>query len=131
MLDARPARFRHWSIPALGAWTVFVWVSRTRNLLRGDESAWWLVPVVLFLAGGVVCLVAWRRGRESYVAPIRAFAVLGSAYWVLRTVVVVAGDRSTGFKLVHAVLALVTVALSAAVLQRLRRAEMVPRGAFL
>ena len=131
MLDARAARFRHWSLPALGGWTLFVWVTRLRNLVRGDESAWWFLPAVLFVAGGVLCLVAWRRGREAYAPLLGAFALLGSAYWVLRAVAVVVSDHAVSFKAVHVVLAAVTVALSVPVLQRLRRTGMVPRGALL
>jgi hypothetical protein len=131
MLDSRPARFRHWSLPALGAWTLFVWIGRVRNLVRGDESAWWFVPVVLFLAGGALCLVAWRWGREAYGPLVAAFAALGAAYWIARSIVVALSDRSVGFTLVHLVLAAVTVGLSAAVLRRLRRTDMAPRGAFL
>jgi hypothetical protein len=131
MHDARPTLFRHWSIPALGGWTVFVWLTRVRNLLKGNESAWWLIPAVFFLAGGVLCLLAWRRGSEAHVAPIRAFAALGSLYWLIRAVAMVAGDRTVGFKVVHVLLALMTVALSGAAVNHLHRSEMVARGALL
>jgi hypothetical protein len=131
MLDVRPTQFRHWSVAALGIWTLFTWANRFRNISTSGESAWWYLPAVLFLAGGVLCLLAFWRGRESYVGPIRAFALLGSAYWIVRTVLVWFGDWSGAFKVVHTVLALVFVTLAGAVLSRLRRITMVPSGAFL
>ena len=103
MLDVRPTQFRHWSVAALGAWTLFSWINRFRNIATSDESAWWYLPAVLFVAGGVLCLLAFWRGRESYVGPIRAFALLGSAYWIVRMVLVWFGDWSGAFKVVSRV----------------------------
>ena len=131
MLDVRPTQFRHWSILGLGIWTLFSWVNRFRNIATDGESFWWYLPSVLFVAGGVLCIVAFWRGREVYAAPLRAFAMLGSAYWLIRTVMVWIGDWSTAFKVVHTVLALVFIALAGAVLSRLRRIAVVPSGAFL
>jgi hypothetical protein len=131
MLDVRPTQFRHWSVAALGLWTLFSWVNRLRNITSSDESAWWYLPALLFVAGGVLCLVAFWRGREAYVTPLRTFAVLGSVYWVVRTVMVWFGDWSGTFKAVHTILAVGFLALAGAVLSRLRRITMVPSGAFL
>jgi hypothetical protein len=131
MLDVRPTQFRHWSVLALGVWTLFSWVNRLRNIAADGESIWWYLPAVLFVAGGILCIVAFWRGREAYVAPLRAFATVGSAYWLVRMVMVWFGGWSTAFKVVHTILALVFVALAGAVLSRLRRIAVVPSGAFL
>jgi hypothetical protein len=129
VLDTRPTRFRHWSLAALGGWTLLVWLTRLRNLLSGDESAWWWLPAVGFLAGGGLCLWAWWRGGDALATPVRLFAVVGSAYWIVRSVGVVAAGHSAGFVVVHLALAAVTVALSLAVLARLRRFDLVPATA--
>jgi hypothetical protein len=131
MLEVRPTQFHHWSVLALGVWTLFSWVNRLRNIADAGESAWWYVPAVLFIAGGVLCIVAYWWGREAYVAPLRTFATLGSAYWLVRTVMVWFGDWSGAFKVVHTILALGFVGLAGAVLSRLRRVAVVPSGAFL
>ena len=129
VLDSRPLRFRHWTVAALGGWTLLVWLTRLRNLVGGDESAWWWLPALGFLTGGALCLWAWRRGGDALVAPVRLFAVAGAAYWVVRSVGILVGDHSVGFVAVHLVLAAVSVALSGAVLARLRRFDLVPRSA--
>lgn len=130
MLDVRPTRFRHWSVVALGGWSLLTWANRARNIANGGESSWWYLPVAAFVAGGALCLVAWWRGRESYVVPIRAFAIGGSFYSLVRAGLVLFGQREVGFKAVHLVLALIFTALAGAVLQRFRRIDMVPQGAW-
>jgi hypothetical protein len=131
MLDVRPTRFRHWSVLALGVWTLLSWVNRLRNIAASGESAWWYLPALFFVAGGVLCVVAYWRGRETYNGPLRTFIVVGSGYWAVRAVVVWFGAWSGPFKIVHTVLAVGFVALAAAVWSRLKRIAMVPTGAFL
>jgi hypothetical protein len=131
VLDARSARFRHWSLAALGAWNVLVWSSRGRNIVLGDEHRGWLVPVAFFVAGGVLCLYAFWRGRDRAQGPVLVVAGGGALYWVVRTAGVLVADHSLAFKVVHAALAVVSVVLGALVVRRLRRADVVPEGAFL
>ena len=59
----RPLGRGGWPLLALGAWSVLSWVGRVRNIL-GDagldagQRAVWLVPAVVFVAGGAACLAA-------------------------------------------------------------------------
>jgi len=87
--------------------------------------------VVVFCAGGVLCLVAYWKGREAYAMPIKAFALGASLYWLVRAVVVLFGEHNAGFKVVHALLALLTIVVAGQLLRVQRRVEMVPQGAFL
>ncbi|MPY92558.1 MAG: hypothetical protein GEV08_05655 [Acidimicrobiia bacterium] len=116
-----------WPLLVLGAWSVLTWAGRIRNIvedaeLSGGERAAWLVPAVVFIAGGVLVLVAWRRGGGRALRPaVRAFALWTIGYWALRTVLLVGNGHSAGFVAVHAVLAVVAGGLAAAVLVHLRQ----------
>jgi hypothetical protein len=134
-LDARPARFRHWSVVAFGAWNVGLWATRVRNIfgdeeLSAGEKAAWLVPAVVFTAGGLVALAAWARGRDGFVRPLAAAALVTVLYWPVRVVLVLLGDHEAGFKVVHTVLGLISVALALAMGRRLVRTNLVPRAAY-
>jgi hypothetical protein len=134
-LDARPARFRHWSVAAFGAWSVFVWATRVRNIfgdedLSAGEKAAWLVPAVVFTAGGLVALAAWARGRDGFARPLAAAAVVTLLYWPVRLLLVLFGEHAAGFKVVHTVLGVVSVALALAMGRRLVRTNLLPRAAY-
>lgn len=136
MLDMRPARFRHWTVAAFGGWNLLMWAQRAVNVLRDDSltggsKGAWMIPVVVFALGGALCVFAYFRGREAFALPIKLLAGAAGLYWLVRAVQVVIGDRSAGFKAVHTVLALVTIALAALLLRRQREVEMVPKGALL
>ena len=134
-LDTTPARFRHWSVAALAAWSVVIWLTRLRNVFNDDAlssgaRAAWLVPVVLFILGGLVCGLAWWKGRGELPRPIALFCLISSLYWLVRVVFVLIDHRSVGFVLVHLVLAAVSVALAALVMKLLWRTGVIPTGAY-
>jgi hypothetical protein len=134
-LDTRPARFRHWSVAGFGVWNVAIWATRVRNILRDDDlsdggKAGWLVPALVFTVAGLVALAAWARGRDGFVRPLAAAAVLTILYWPVRLVLVLVGDEGAAFKAVHAVLAVVSVALAYAMGRRLVRTNLLPRAAY-
>ena len=136
MLDMRMARFRHWTVAAFGGWNLLMWAQRAVNVvtddgLEGGAKAAWMVPVLVFALGGALCVLAYFRGRETYAMPIKLLAGGAVLYWLVRGVLVLFGDRSGGFKAVHSVLALVTIALAVLLLRRQREVEMVPKGALL
>lgn len=134
-LDATPARFRHWSLLAFGAWSTVIWLSRLRNIVADDDLSGgakvaWMVPAVVFGIGGLVVLAAWWQGRPSLLRPVVAVIVATVLYWPVRAVAILLGGESTAFRVVHTVLAVVSVALAVAAGKRLVRTNLIPRGAY-
>ncbi len=99
-------------------WTLFVWTTRIGNILgdddlsSGDRSVR-LATAIVFTA--LALAVAWfwiRRGPPLALAVgvLGAFTVV---VWLVRGTTIVFGDRGAGFKVVHSVLALVSIGLAA------------------
>ncbi|MEY2453076.1 MAG: hypothetical protein QOD92_2650 [Acidimicrobiaceae bacterium] len=104
-----------WIVIAFLAWTAFVWAGRIRN---GGS----VLLAVSFLALAAVAL--WQRGRW-----ITALVVWTIAVWAIRTPQILVADHPVAFKIVHTVLALVSIALAALVqrdVQREREAAATP-----
>ncbi len=97
-------------------WTLFVWGSRVRNLVNDDELegfslVWRSAAAALFLGAAVIGAVALIKKR-SFASPFFvAWSVAGIAWWTVRGTQTLVSDFSVAFKLVHTVLALVTIAL--------------------
>ncbi len=118
--------------PVLGlaGWTLFTWVNRIRNVaedstLSTGSRVWSTSIAVLFVAAGLAVgalAVAWVAGDANGVS-VRlrraavALAVFGAGWWAVRVVQITAHEHSLGFKAVHAVLGLMTIALGAAVVR--------------
>jgi hypothetical protein len=100
---------RRWPVPVLVflAWTVFVWAGRIRN---GGS----VLLAVSFLALAAIAL--WRGGRW-----ITALAVWTVAVWAVRTPYILVHDHPAGFKVVHTVLALVSIALAVSAERHVQR----------
>jgi len=94
------------------AWTLFVWGTRVSNILEDDGSAWALTVAIAMTAGGIAVAITALSGRG--VGP----AVLGLAtatvlVWLIRLPgLLLDADHGAAFKFVHAMLALVSVALA-------------------
>lgn len=113
-------------VVAFVVWTLVVWGQRISNIWRDQDldtsgqlsrSALAASFVVLAL---VAAVAAWRAGRETFV---RAVAVLGAwttIVWLVRATGILLGDRSAGFKIVHIVLAAVSIALALAAHRQVR-----------
>jgi len=104
-----------WPVWALLGWTVFVWIGRIRN-----GGSLLLALSFLVLAG----LALWR---------VRPFLTLLAAWtvgvWVVRTPYILVHDHPAGFKIVHTVLAVVSVGLAVTAqrhVQRERQATTAP-----
>jgi hypothetical protein len=89
---------RRWPLIAFIAWTVFVWAGRIRN---GGS----VVLAASFLALAAVAL--WRRG-----AWITALVIWTIGVWAIRTPMILVNDHPAGFKVVHSVLAIVSIGLA-------------------
>jgi hypothetical protein len=90
---------------ALPIWTLLIWTTRIRNLGAGDWSATDLVLPIGLTVLAVVALVDRRRG-------VPALAAATVAVWAIRLPLVLVHDHGAAFKLVHAVLALVSFGLA-------------------
>src|SRR4051812_36212594 len=96
-------------------WTVFVWAGRIRN---GGS----LLLALSFL--GLAAVAVWRRGPW-----FTALAAWTIAVWVVRTPFILVHDHPAGFKIVHTVLAVISIALAVAAqrhVQREREATTTP-----
>jgi len=87
-----------WPIYAFAAWTVFVWIGRIG--LGGTP-----LLAVPFVALAIVA--AWRRG--VWVSVLAAYTV---AVWAIRTPFILVHDHPVAFKVVHTVLATISIALA-------------------
>jgi MFS family permease len=104
-----------WVLPA---WTLLVWTTRIRNVV--DQEG---VGTSLVLPVGMTLLAVWalthrRRG-------LLALVMATIAVWAIRLPFVLLHHHSTPFKVVHTVLAIVSIAL--AILSRPRSSEPRPR----
>ena len=98
---------------ALPLWTLFVWLTRVRNVVRDDGAgAGLLVPAAL-CGLAVYALADRRRG-------IPALAVATIGVWVVRLPMVLAHDHAAAFKIVHAGLGAVSLALTGLAVRSLR-----------
>jgi hypothetical protein len=113
----------------LAGWTLFVWTTRIGNIWRDDaattsskvgSTALALSFTVLAL---VVVFTAWRRAWAALRLAVVALAVWTTAVWIVRSLTILAGDRATGFKIVHGVLAVVSIALAVWAVRTVRRAD--------
>lgn len=133
---------------ALVAWSVFVWVSRVRNVLTNDDlttggTAWRLIIAALFVVGGLA--VAWLAYTETgdgigativgttgpvvatpwtrrLVIGVTLLAVWTIGLWLVRGIgILLDSNHDAGFKTVHTVLMLVSIALAAGAWRVVRR----------
>jgi NADH:ubiquinone oxidoreductase subunit K len=104
-----------WALPI---WTLLVWATRIRNVADQDGvGASLVVPVVMTLLA-VAALVDRRRALWLLVGATIAL-------WAVRLPFVLLHHHSVPFKVVHAVLAIVSIAL--AILSRPRSSAPRPR----
>lgn len=90
---------------ALPIWTLLIWATRVRNVVAdGGGPAELIVPGVLTLLA-VAALLDRRRG-------LLALAGVTIAVWAVRLPLVLVRDHAAAFKVVHAVLAVVSVILA-------------------
>jgi len=98
------------------AWTVFLWLSRLRNVLNNDElssggRAIRVGVVVIFVGLGLAAALAVRRRQPRLLVGFLAWTV---GYWLIRGIgILIDGDYSVGFKAVHTALMVVSLTLSA------------------
>ena len=118
---------RHRAAAALVAWTFLVWTTRVANVWRDadlDTGERWgrillaLSFTVLAIAAGVAL---WRRLAQATVVAVGVLAAWTVAVWVVRGIGILAADHDLGFKVVHTVLAVVSIALAVMAWRETRR----------
>ncbi len=118
----------------LAAWTLFVWIGRLRNIVAADDLEGLalvgrLITAVGFTAAGVllsVVLVWYVTTRHPLSLPLAtwlglALSAVGALFWLIRGSLIAFGDYDAGFKVVHSILAVVTIGLGAVVLRWARQ----------
>ncbi len=100
------------------AWTLFMWATRTRLIFTEDDLSVGdvvlrIFPVFIFVALALVLIVSVRTGRPDLLPTMAAFAAWTTGYWLIRVVLISFRDHSVGFKIVHAVLATVSIGTAA------------------
>lgn len=100
----------------LAAWTFLVWTTRIRNIWTDDSlttggQVWRTALAGMFTVFAVGVIVLWRR-RSDAANWVRAFSIWTVAVWVIRAVQIGLADHGVAFKIVHSVLAIVSVGLA-------------------
>ncbi len=103
---------------ALVAWTFLVWTTRISNVWGDDDlttgEKWGRTGLAMTFTvlGLAVAWALWRR--TSWRRPaVLALAGWTTAVWVVRAVGIATGDHDAAFIVVHVVLAVVSITLSA------------------
>ena len=107
-------RSARWTTLALGAWSLLIWSGRLRNLAVNDDLTLGRGALaVSFVVGGLVVAIAALR-RAAWLTPaVSALAAWTIVVWVIRGTAILLADHEGGFKVVHTVLALVSIGLAA------------------
>ena len=105
------------------AWTAVVWVGRIRNVVGDDEltagvRAWRLIVAIAFLVlAGLLAtlpLGLWHRRPLGSTRLVAVFCLWTIVFWTVRGGGMLFGDHDVGFKVVHTILALASIALAGA-----------------
>lgn len=116
------ARLRSWpALTVLVGWSVFLWISRLRNVLDNDElSDWgviWRVGVVVVFV--VLAILAWMRRTTTWAVPVLVWWTIG--FWLVRGGGILIDDHAVSFKVIHTVLMVVSIGAAMWVWQTRRR----------
>jgi hypothetical protein len=109
---------RHRAAAALVGWTFLVWTTRIANIWRDadlDTGERWgrtLLAVSFTVLAIAAAVALWRRLGQATVVAVGALAAWTIAVWVVRGIGILAADHDLGFKVVHTVLAVVSIVLA-------------------
>ena len=119
------ARRRWFGLLAFVSWTVFVWINRLVNAWSSDTEGTsgkvvsTVIAAVLLglaVAATVVLVRTWKGSLSAGAARmLQAFAALTIVVWAVRVPLIVFADHAVGFKVVHAAIGLVAIALAVGV----------------
>jgi len=99
-------------------WTLFMWVTRTRLIftekdLSAADIVLRIAPVFLFVALALVLLASVRTGRPDLARSVAVIAAWTTLYWLVRVTLISLHDHPIGFKIVHVVLAAISIGTAA------------------
>ena len=100
-------------------WTLFTWSTRLRNIvgddtLTGGARGFALAVTAVFVVGAIAVPVIAKVRPALLGTYIRVAGGVTAAWWAMRLVTNLLGDGSTGFKVVHTILALTSIGLGLA-----------------
>jgi hypothetical protein len=114
-------------VVALVAWTFLVWTTRIGNIWRDDALATsgkvgrTALALSFTVLAALVVAALWRRPPLIRPAVV-ALAGWTVAVWLVRDTSILVGDHDTSFKVVHTILAAVSIALAGWAFSSLRAA---------
>ena len=117
---------------ALVAWTFLVWTTRISNIWRDadldtGEKLGRTGLALSFTVLAVAAVVAvWRASGRSSLVAMAALAGWTVGVWLVRGTSILLADHDAAFKIVHAVLAVVSIALAALAWREARRVDGAP-----
>ena len=121
-------RSRRWPVAAFAGWTLLIWATRIDNIWSDDalDTAGKVSRTALavsFVALSAVVLAGALRDRGSLrpatVTAVKILAAWTVAVWLVRGGAILAGSHDAAFKVVHTVLAVVSIALAAVAVRAL------------
>jgi hypothetical protein len=118
---------RHRATVALVAWTFLVWTTRIANIWRdadldtGDRWGRTLLAVSFTVLAIAVVVAVGRRLGQATVVAVGALAAWTITVWVVRGIGILAADHDLGFKVVHTVLAVVSIVVAVLAWRETRR----------
>jgi hypothetical protein len=117
----------------LVGWTFLVWTTRISNIWRdadldtGEKLGRTGLALSFTVLAVAAAVAVWRASGRSSLVAVAALAGWTVGVWVVRGTGILLADHGTAFKVVHAVLAVVSIALAALAWREARRADGAPR----
>lgn len=112
-------RLEPWPVALFCALTLFIWTNRIWLAWTNDEDTVaeklvWSTPITLFVIAAAVLAVTILRthpgGRpDAFAVGVKVFAAGTVVYWAIRFPMIALADHDVPFKVVHGVLAAVSV----------------------
>lgn len=116
-------RLRPYPVAVFAALTLLIWGNRIWLAWTNDEDTVaeklvWSTPITLFVLAALAVVVAYLRRADVTAAGfrrlVRVFAGGTVAYWAIRAPMILLADHEVPFKVVHGVLAAVSIAAAVA-----------------
>jgi len=116
--EGRTGASPRFAVHVVIAWTLFMWTTRTRLIFTEDnlsavDIVLRIAPVFLFVALALLLLYSVRTGRPALAPTVTVIAAWTTVYWLVRVTLISFHDHPIGFKIVHVVLAGISIGTAA------------------